>query len=495
MERGFYNDDFEELIKQKADQYKMFPSENVWKGIDRALHTRRKWYWGGFLAFLVGMGYYMMMELMVPSGRKTAESIQPASNPTSPTIKEQYPSNTGLVVPFNTPTRNSKEQQPAAQSADARNFLASLLPDQDFSSEDMETAGLTASVPVTDNAAADATEPPADIVSRELPGLLRPGRPATAGADALEGSFVKHSLPQPRMSIQPASPVKANNLTPAPDHTDALADAGQQEDRQRINWLQEKAVYELTPQPIRRFSWQLAFSPTMNYRKLAGSKGSGESNIRNLPIAANLVGNPDNLVSHKPALGFEAGSHFYLAATKSIRLRAGLQFNYSRYDIQAFTSYTAEQATIALDNANGRHTPDSLTSYTRLRNFGGDKAAELRNQYFQLSTPVGIELRVLGGEKLQLNVAGTIQPTYLLNRNTYLITTDYKNYTKEPSLIRRWNMNTGAEIFVTYKTGDITWQAGPQFRYQLFSSYVKEYPIREYLMEYGIKIGVTKTLR
>ncbi len=31
MERGFYNDDFEQLIRQKADQYKMFPSEGVWK--------------------------------------------------------------------------------------------------------------------------------------------------------------------------------------------------------------------------------------------------------------------------------------------------------------------------------------------------------------------------------------------------------------------------------------------------------------------------------
>jgi hypothetical protein len=26
MERSFYNDDFEELIKQKSDQYKIYPS-------------------------------------------------------------------------------------------------------------------------------------------------------------------------------------------------------------------------------------------------------------------------------------------------------------------------------------------------------------------------------------------------------------------------------------------------------------------------------------
>lgn len=489
MERGFYNDDFEQLIKQKADQYKMFPSENVWKGIDRSLHTRRKWYWVGFLLFLVGMGYYVMMELMAPSTRKTADQLKPVASPSSPTIAENEEQNgSALIIPFNTVTSRPGNQR--AAGATAGNFFSGIQPGNDQ---------LAATLPVTDNSeivppvvTAEALAAGLSPVSQTLP----VSHSATAaGHQVPAGSFSRHTLPEARISIRPAAAVKAKSLDALPDATTTVADRGLQEDQQRINWLQEKAVYELTPPPMRRISWQLTFSPTMNYRKLSGAKGSGESNVRNLPIATNLEGNPDNLVSHKPALGFEAGSHIHLAVGKSIRLRAGLQFNYSRYDIQAYTSYTPEQATIALDNASGRHTTDSLTSYTRLRNFGGDKAADLRNQYFQLSTPVGIEMRLLGGEKLQLNVAGTIQPTYLLNRNTYLISTDYKNYTKEPSLIRRWNVNTGAELFVTYKTGDITWQAGPQFRYQLFSSYVKEYPIREYLMEYGIKIGVTKTLR
>jgi hypothetical protein len=102
---------------------------------------------------------------------------------------------------------------------------------------------------------------------------------------------------------------------------------------------------------------------------------------------------------------------------------------------------------------------------------------------------------LLGNDKLQLGVAGTVQPTYLINRNTYLITTDFKNYTQEPSLLRKWNFNTSAEAFIAYKTGDLKWQVGPQFRYQLFSTYIKEYPITEHLMEFGIKIGVAKTIR
>src|SRR5690606_34620470 len=104
-------------------------------------------------------------------------------------------------------------------------------------------------------------------------------------------------------------------------------------------------------------------------------------------------------------------------------------------------------------------------------NFSGYFAEDLKNQYYQLSVPVGLELRVLGSDKFQFNVAGTIQPTYLLNKNTYLITNDYKNYTREPSLVRKWNVNAGTEAFISYSSGDLKWQVGPQFRYQLLSSY------------------------
>ncbi len=273
-----------------------------------------------------------------------------------------------------------------------------------------------------------------------------------------------------------------------------IPDPGAAEDEARINWLQQFAVYNLTVPKMKRLSWQLAFAPTMNYRKLIGSDASIPSDIKNVPIAQNVAGDPNKLVNHKPALGFELGSHFLYALNKDFQVKAGVQFNYSRYAIQAYGSYASDVATIALNNSNGRGN-DSLTNYTRIRNFGGDVSENLQNQYFQLSLPVGFELRVLGAGKIQIGMAGTVQPTYLINRQTYLITTDYKNYTKEPSLVRRWNLNTGAEIYLAYKSGDLKWQVGPQFRYQLFSSYVKEYPIREYLMEYGIKIAVTKTIR
>ena len=44
MERQHNNGDFEKQLRDNANQYRMYPSEKVWKGIHSSLHTRRKWY-------------------------------------------------------------------------------------------------------------------------------------------------------------------------------------------------------------------------------------------------------------------------------------------------------------------------------------------------------------------------------------------------------------------------------------------------------------------
>jgi hypothetical protein len=102
----------------------------------------------------------------------------------------------------------------------------------------------------------------------------------------------------------------------------------------------------------------------------------------------------------------------------------------------------------------------------------------------------------LGNERLQFNVGATLQPSYLLNTDSYLLSSDYANYTKMPSAFRRWNLSAGIEAFLSYQTGPIRWQIGPEFRYQFFSNYLSSapYPISENLKGYGLKIGITKPL-
>lgn len=476
MERGFYQEDIEDLIKQKADQYKMYPSEKVWKGVHRALHTRRKWYLLSFVLFLSGIGYYTA-ELLSPSQNKPV-----ADNPQTITAKAEADTKPqATILPFGNAakpgnnTTSSSTKNTFIINPEVRDIAPAIV---SKSNEALPASDLVIAGPA----------PVYDLQTgrlKEIPNNIFPD----ITLNPVNDESLPLALNTPAIEAIESQVQGRNNsiLNPAP-HS-----AEKNEDAPKVNWLQEYAVYELTPAKPKRLSWQLAFSPTMNYRKLTGSRYANiSSDVKNVPFALNIEGDPDKLLNHKPALGFELGSHFLYALNKDLSLKAGLQFNYSRYDIQAYKS-EPERNTITLNSVGGPS--NNLTTYSNLSNFGGDEVEDLRNQYFQLSLPVGLELRVVGNNKLQLNIAGTIQPTYLLNRNTYLVTTDYKNYTKEPSLVRRWNMNTAAEAFISYKTGELKWQVGPQFRYQLFSSYTSKYPIREHLMEYGIKIGVTKTIR
>ncbi|WP_207511832.1 hypothetical protein [Longitalea luteola] len=484
MERGFYNEDIEELLKEKADQYKMYPSDKVWKGIHRSLHPNRKWYWFSLILFLSAVGYYTFIEFITPSTADRAITGNNASTPANATTETAESTPKAVIVPFGNPKQSATDNNNTNQ----RNFV--LNPDRSeaavINMERPEIAAVTAAPDVASHhpVAYNNQAMVYNLHDWQAKKLSEP----EATAEQYEGSQEPTVAPSAAQVPAPASLAGASAIDASKLEANTQ-DA--REDNKRVNWLAHNAVYELAVPKTRRHSWQLTFSPTMNYRTLKGR--NYPSDVKTLPLAPIITGDPEKLVNHKPALGFEVGSNILYTVNKTFTLKAGLQFNYIRYDIQAYSSYAYEPATFAL-NSNYGIVTGQLTSYTRYRNFGGDAVENLHNQYFQLSAPIGLEVNLLGNDKIQVGIGGTIQPTYLLNRNTYLITADYK-YATEPSLVRRWNINTSTEAFISYKTGDLKWQVGPQVRYQLLSSYIKEYPIREHLFEYGIKIGVTKTIR
>jgi hypothetical protein len=218
----------------------------------------------------------------------------------------------------------------------------------------------------------------------------------------------------------------------------------------------------------RRFGMEVYFTPTVSYRKL------NDNNI-------------DNVVTHKPDFGFELGVAAKYRVGRNVKVRGGLQFNVNRYDIKTYNA-TTQMATIRLTNRFGF---DSVNTVTNYNNFSGYKSNWLENFFFQVSAPVGLELKLRGDERTQFGIASTIQPTYILGDRAYLISSDYKNYAEVPRLIRRWNVNTSFETFVAYSTGKLKWQVGPQVRYQLLSSYLKKYPVKENLFDFGLKVGVS----
>lgn len=455
MERRLHNDELEDLLQEKADQFRMYPSDKVWKEINKTIHPRKKWYWLGVALLLTGVGYHYAEQFISPS--PIASYTPPAKSSGETDASRPAATQPAQLVPFSSDVKVSRKQPPTVPPVNTLNAFAA--------------SPLTTSI---DGEATEAKVIPIDALS------------VSRDNEAVESS----EIPQ-HVDIESllAAVDRLPELAPA-----ATASKEEKDDNPRINWLEEQAVYELHIPKTKRWSFQINGSPTMNYRKLAGDRTANlQSSIKNIPFALSVPGDVSKLVNHKPAVGFEVGGSVLYALGKNFSLKAGLQFNFSRYYIEAYKT-SNEIATIALTDSYGFRS-DSISNLSTFRNFGGYAANPLQNQYFQLSAPVGAEWKVIGNGRLQLNVAATIQPTYLLNKNSYMITTDMKNYTIAPSLVRRWNINTAAEAFVSYKAAGLRWQVGPQFRYQLLSSYSSKYPIKEFLMEYGVKFGITKTIR
>jgi hypothetical protein len=464
MESNFNNRDFEQFVKQNADQYRMFPSEKVWRGIHNTLHTRRRWYGIGLTFLLLTIGTVTWVMVSSP-GKDQPVSI----NSTTPSV--------------NIPAIAQK-----ANTDIKSNNKTLFIPGTDSWQKDLPPATATTN-----------TENKLEEGSNRIPG---------AESETLEDIAVNNKLTSGIItSAVPLFNFNKESLYPIPGEvysigtiTDDNPEFELNKSRQTI--ATENKMIDIYPLSIesvinsfenitnrKKLSWQIYFAPTISYRKLAENKGflsSSQSN--NSPYSYAALYDVNSAVTHKPDMGFELGFSTGYPISKNLKIIGGVQFNVSKYDIRAYTTST-ELATIALTNDNGTRS-GSVSTPTNYRNFGGYRPNWLHNLYLSASAPFGAELKLKGDNKTYLGISGTIQPSYILGDRAYMISTDYKNYVEVPQLIRRWNVSTSFETFAGYSTGKLNWKIGPQVRYQLLSSFQKKYPVKEHIFDFGLKVGI-----
>ncbi len=463
MDRNFYDNDFEEFLKQKSDQYKMYPSDRVWNNIYSSIHGRKKWWALGFTLFFLATGLLVGKQMLLADYNKMATQLNQDADTIASTTLPETTSPLSAASTLNNraiPANTTQSLSPASPD----NQIVSNTPQRNSGAK---RSAMTA---VPENSTVAVAAPTTLTTGFEtapvIENTLVPALPMLKDNDA-----ATYSIPQKKLVTKDIV---------APKTADAKTDT----DKKSINQLEQKAA--ATAIKYSNWSLQLYASPTISYRRLTTLNQQGDSYI---PVAATNGGNINNYVHHLPATGFELGSNVQYQLSNSLTVFAGAQLNYSRYYIDAF-KYRTEKASIAL-NSDQLH--DTLSGYTNIRNFSGYAPEQLQNKYLQLSLPVGIEIKLLGNKKLQFSIAGGVQPTFLLTSNSYLISSDYKNYIQSPDLVRGFNVHTNFEAFISYKTGGLKWQVGPQFRSQLLSSYTNQYRVREYLTEYGIKFGVSRS--
>jgi len=529
MESNFYSDEFEQLIREKTEQYKMYPSEKVWKGVHGSLHTKRRWFIAGMFALITGTLFLAGKELISPAnhnaGNKKIASVAGGNNTTETREGTRKPRNasastfSGFRPTISTSIgsrRGSQDQGPSGDDnhlfrgititisdpvisqPDLSEYLSKAirLPDEapalpgiasgmaSRPEEGLSTkagSGITAGggIAVSTGVTGSATgSDPGD--SRNVEALSAGEKGAAEEKGKKSAHSAKNSLSLSRTASEPE--ISGDLLSdPAGDavKNSLVNKLSEAMDQQRINWLQEYALNYLSSPPKRgRKYWQVYVSPKVNYRAVSGVNLGKfvPSNSTSYAIGAG------DWLDHEPALGFEAGGSFLYRVTRNLTLKAGVQFNLSRYNFKAYIDSTRTNSPL-------------FSAYGAYLDASNKKGIMPGNDNYQLSAPIGFELRVLGNERLQFHIAASAQPTYQLNLNSYILTTDFRGYEKNPFQFRRWNLNGSLEAFLSYRIGKIRWQVGPEFRYQFLSTYNSQYPIQENLKGYGIKIGITKAIQ
>ena len=466
MERQFNNGDFEKLLRDNANQYRMYPSEKVWKGIHSALHTRRRWY--GLTAGIMFLITGSIVSIIIYNDK---------------------PGKNNLAGQKSISIKNSSQQQiPATASNETKRFTPAINEVKPGTRRadnptELYLNGPVFKIPTTNDEQSN--------VSLSSNSTNMPDQQALESAIPGNNETISELLFfTDRTLLKQNTVVKTEDAVSdiIPDEKtiadqSSLDESTEQKMTDAISALASQNVLLAKPRKQSKITAQVYFTPTVSYRKLTENKRVYSTSGFYVPVI-----DVKNLVKHKPAMGLEFGIEGRYQVSEKFSLKTGLQFNINRYDIRAY-SHPTEIATVALTSGYGM--VDSLATLSNYRNFSGTTPNWLENFYFQVAIPVGAEIILSDKKNLQWGISGTIQPTYVIGDRAYVISSDYKNYAKFPDLMRRWNISTGVETFVSYSTGKIKWQVGPHLRYQHLSSFVSALTVKENLFAIGLKVGAT----
>lgn len=483
MGKMLHNDDFENFLENQANKHRMYPSDHVWINIQQQIHGYKRWPALSAIALFVIAALVVGTLLVKPMQPRVLVSANNANLPQ--VIKERA-------------IDNKKSSEALTEHLSVTHITQQTI---EAASAKIESDNLFATI-----------------------SSLRNDDKTLAGNEIIPSTAIKQSekvIEQKTVSTtkdEQANIITAANNTNNKYRTKPLFPLLPFDNFLRAGNVSEKSMYEMqmhdltinAPQEnashsgshsvkidkslLSKLEFQFYFTPSVSYRRLEDDvQGKlSQSYITAIPYAANYAVDVNQVVHHKPAQGYEVGFTLGYKLTDRFSIRSGFQFNMRQYDIDAYM-YRNETAPIALAPVGA--IPNTINTFTNFRNVPTSEPFELKNRYYEISMPIGLDWRPVGKGKISWGIAASIQPTYTFDKQPFIITSNYKNYADGSLLMKNWNVNANAETYISYKTGSFRWQAGPQFRYQLMPTLSTKYPIKEYLLDYGFKVGFVKDLK
>lgn len=539
MEHKFYTDDFERLLKEKSDEFRMYPSKRVWHSIYNNLHPDRKWPSITVTLILVAVlflvGYWNnsnntaenLLAGNTQNNKKT--TAQNTSNQT--TVQSTGFNNTGTQTVINTQLNNPEviaenslqtSQQKTSvkqlsQYTAAKNIAgfvtntvkatkrsqffnnsvsnkksSSLINEATVSTAQFEPNANKQPYNVTATENLEQSNIASDLITTASNQYKAAGSNNKSDEVVIENAANKdvvtaadninnlQQLQQNNNQVQAVAVVKKESATYS------------QLSEQDKSWIEHYALYNKNTRKRwkGRLNSEIYITPGAGLRSFYSNTSV---KLNSGATAVNIPGAKTEMPAYNPGFTFQIGAGISYAASKTIRLKAGLQASFTSYSIPVTDINHPVLTTLTFTNpVTGYPYFESRPSV--IANVPGHNNKKIHNQTSQVSIPVGAAIKLKGIGKLEWYAGGSIQPTFILGGKAYLPSSDNNNYVSDPSLLRKWNMNAAAETYINYKMSGFTLHAGPELRYQFMSTYLKTYSNTEKLYNIGIKVGIVKSL-
>jgi hypothetical protein len=505
MENKFYTDNFEQLLRETTDEFRMYPSKRVWHSLYNDLHPGRKWPSGAVLLLLITSIMYIGVS-NTNEGDGSNDNLYTHSRSANPALSNKPNSSktAALLAAKNVLAVDDKTGIAAVSPANPGNAFDLSFADNIRPYSERPSIGTLPGKRNT-RAGTNSNSTAPDVLTQKafsqnsIENIFATSAMAkitvTDGALAITETVSTETFAVAEQEDLFSNTVAMKAITPTPVVT-LVKEAPHKNNIDKITpeqraWMEDFAFHNKKPgrKWKNRVAYQFYVTPAVGYRSF--EKNTNYSS----PAAASLITDPqaramDNSLNHSEALNLEAGGNILFNFSKRIRLKAGLQLNYTNYHIDAYQLNHPSSTTLMLNDIGGF--PVLEARQTSLANTPGLSSKNLNNNSYQLSIPLGAEVRLAGKNKLKWYAGATVQPTYVAAGNSYLISSDLKNYVVGNEFRRKFNLNGGFETYVSYKLKNgLILNAGPQFRYQFLSTYSKQYSYDEKLYNLGIKLGVT----
>ncbi|MFN0081839.1 MAG: hypothetical protein ACKVOM_04925 [Ferruginibacter sp.] len=488
MEDTNYRNDFEFFLKENADEYRMVPSRKIWYSLYNNMHPDRKWPSVAVCLLILTAVLYIGVanNNAISSAAKKAASqnfsaaikentidkktTSKTDNPSTSTEQTLPEKTTSLKMPAN--------EQAIVNSSNESNNPKSLK--STLAIVNNETSVIISNnnnTRLVENIILDNTEATAKIENAQV---LTTKAKTTATISTFNADDEDAVASVDNATVEVNSGDKKLNTKLLPVENNALRTALLNVEK---SWKED---YAFRNKPvINKFKQNASLSyyitPSSGYRSFV-KKGEKQYTGSSLVVARG--NNDDALLVDDAALNLEAGAVVQYNVAKNIKLKAGVQTNYTNYVSHVTALGHPSQTYLSL--ANGANVARSSNYTTKA---GNDR---INKTTVQVSLPVGADVKIAGKRNLKWYAGATIQPSYVISGSAFVLSADEKYYISETPLLRKMNLNTGIETYLSFRSfNGVTLSVGPQFRYQLLSTYKNDYNYSEKAYNIGVKVGIT----